>query len=67
VFQRDSAPAHQARETVDLLTKETPESRQTNSTDLNAVDYKVWLVVQKKVYKKQIKDVDELSSCDLTA
>ena len=25
VFQQDSAPAHRARETVDLLTKETPD------------------------------------------
>jgi len=30
-----------------------------NSPDLNPVDYKVWSVMQ-EVYKKRIKDIDEL-------
>ena len=29
-----------------------------NSPDLNPVDYEVWSVMQEKVYKKQIKDID---------
>jgi len=46
VFQQDSAPAHRARETVKLLTMETPEfipptPWPPNSPDLNPVDYKV--------------------------
>ena len=31
-----------------------------NSLDLNPVDYKVWSVMQEKVYKKWIKNIDEL-------
>jgi len=38
-----------------------------NSPDLNLIDYKVWSVMQKKVYKKRIKDIDELCACILTA
>ena len=71
-FQRDSAPTHRARETVDLFTKETPDFiRLTlwppNGPDLNSVDYKVWSVMQQKVYKKRIKDVDKLRAHILTA
>jgi len=70
--QQDSEPAHRARETVHLLTKETPNFIPPtlwlpNSPDLNPVDYKVWSVMQEKVYKKWIKDVDELRSRILTA
>jgi len=72
VFQQDSAPAQRARETVDLPTKETPDFipptlQPPNIHYLNPVDYKVWLVKQEKVYKKQIKYVDELRSHILTA
>jgi len=38
-----------------------------NSPDLNTVDYKVRSVMQEKVYKKQIKDTDELRARFLTA
>ena len=31
------------------------------------MDYKVWSVMQEKVYKERIKDVDELCSRTLTA
>ena len=37
-----------------------------NSPDLNPVDYKVWSVMQEKVYKKRIKDI-ELRARILTA
>ena len=72
VFQQDSVPVHRAREAVDLFTKETPDFiRLTlwppNSPDLNTVDYKVWSVMQEKVYRKWISDVDVLRSCILTA
>jgi hypothetical protein len=72
VFQQDGAPAHRARETVDLLEKETPEFIPPtlwppNSPDLNPVDYKVWSAMQEKVYKDRIKDVDELRSHILKA
>jgi len=38
-----------------------------NSLDLNPVDYKVWSVMQEKVYKKRIKDIDELRARILTS
>ena len=49
LFQPESAPAHRARETVELRTMETPEFIPPtlwppNSPDLNPVDYKVWSV-----------------------
>ena len=44
VFQQDSASAHHARETVELLRRETsyfisPEQWPPNGPDLNPVDY----------------------------
>ena len=64
-FQQDSAPAHRARETVALLTRETPDFIPPtlwppNSPDLNHVDYKVWSVLQERVYRSRIRDVDHL-------
>ena len=46
IFQQDSAPAHRARETVDLLSRKTPDFISPtlwppNSPDLNPVDYKI--------------------------
>jgi len=64
-FQQDGAPAHRARETVDLPKQETPDFiRPTlwppNSPDLNPVDHTVWGISQDCVYKSEIKDVEEL-------
>jgi len=64
-FQQDSAPAHRARETIGLLQRETPEFitpdlRPPNSPDLNPVDYRMWGVLQKRVHRKSVKNVDEL-------
>ena len=46
-FQQDNASAHRARETVQLLTCETPDFIApalwpANSPDLNLVDYQTW-------------------------
>ena len=65
VFQQDSAPAHRARDTVAFLARETPqfigpELWPPNSPDLNPVDYKVWGVMQERVYRTPIRDVDDL-------
>ena len=65
IFQQDSAPAHRAQETVDLLSTETltfipPTFWPPNSPDLNPVDYKVWSVLQKQVYKVKVNHDDEL-------
>jgi len=65
IFQQDIMPAHCAKETVDLLSTETPAFIPPtlwlpDSPDLNPVDYKVWLVLQEQVYKVKVNDVDEL-------
>jgi len=64
-FQQDSGPSHLARETVALLSAETPDfiSPQDwlpNSPDLNPVDYAIWGILQERVYRFQICDVDDL-------
>src|ERR1043165_5089935 len=64
-FQQDGAPAHRACETVELLTKETPDFIPPNlwppnSPDLNPVDYKIWGLMQEKVYRTKIRDIEEL-------
>ena len=64
-LQQDGARAHRARETVEFLKVKTPDFIPPNlwppnSPDLNPVDYKMWGLLQERVYKKSIKDVDEL-------
>jgi len=65
VCQQDSAPSHRAKDTVALLDQETPDFIPTalwppNSPDLNPVDYTVWSVLQERVYRTKMSDVDEL-------
>jgi hypothetical protein len=65
IFQQDSAPSHRARETVELLQCTTPDLITPllwppNSPDLNPVDYKIWSVLQERVYRSPIRDVNEL-------
>ena len=60
-------PAHRARETVHLLTHETPDFITpalwpANSPDLNPVNYQIWGKLQERVYRSQIRDVDQLKS-----
>jgi len=60
-------PAHRARETVHLFTHETPDFITpalwpANSPDLNQVDYQIWGKLQERVYRSQIRDVDQLKS-----
>jgi len=66
-FQQDNAPAHRARDTVHLLTHETPDFITpalwpANIPDLNPVDYQIWGKLQECVYCSQIRDVDQLKS-----
>ena len=47
------------------MTKETPDFIPPNlwppnSPDLNPVDYKIWGIMQEKVYRTKIKDIEEL-------
>jgi len=58
VLQQDSAQAHRAHETIMLLQRETPtfispDLWPPNSPDLNPVDYKIWAVMQDRVYQKK--------------
>ena len=60
-------PAHRARETVHLLNHETPDFvtpalSPANSPDLNPVDYQIWWKLQGRVYRSQIRDVDQPKS-----
>jgi len=53
-FQQDSAPAHRARTTVELLEEEVPDFIYPSllplySPVLNPVDYKIWSLVQDRV------------------
>jgi len=65
-FQQDGAPAHRAREMVELLKEVTPDFIQPslwppNSPDLNPVDYAIWGIRQERVYNKaKIANVEEL-------
>jgi len=57
VFQQDSAPAHCARATVEVLCQETPDFLASNhwppnSPDLNPVDYEIWAVMQRRAYTR---------------
>jgi len=63
--QQDEAPAHRERDTVQLLTRETPDFippslRPPNSPDLNPVDYRVFGVLHERVYRENIRTLDEL-------
>jgi inhibitor of nuclear factor kappa-B kinase subunit alpha len=65
VFQQDRAPAHRARDTVELLKTETPDFIQLdlwppNSPDLNPVDYSVWGILQERVYHTRVTSLEEL-------
>ena len=45
------------RETPDFI---TPDLWPPNSTDLSPVDYRIWGILLERVYRKSVKDVDEL-------
>jgi len=65
IFQQDSAPAHRARDTIELLRHETQDFIGSyvwpaNSPDLNPVDYMIWGLIQELVYQTAIQDTDDL-------
>jgi len=64
IFQQDSAPAR-ARETINLFERENSSFISTdfwspNSPDLNQVVYKVWGIMQQRVYQTKMQDVDSV-------
>jgi len=72
VFQQDSATAHRARETIDLLPRATPQFIgpdlwPLNSPDLNPVDFKLWGVMQERVCQTPIHDIDDLKTRPIAA
>jgi len=65
VFQQDNASAHRAGDRVELLRCEipqliSPDMWPANSPDLNPVDYRVWDMLQERVYRIRIRNTDEL-------
>jgi len=63
VFQQDNAPAHRARDRVELLRRDqliSPDMLPANSPDRNPVDYRVWGMLQQRVYQVRIRNTDEL-------
>ena len=65
IFQQDSALAYRARDIVRFLEQTTtafisPYLWPLNSPNLNPVDYKVWCIVQQRVYQSCVHDVDQL-------
>ena len=65
IFQQDSAPAHRARDTIELLRHETPDFIgpdvwPANAPDLTPVDYRIWGLIQERVYQTAIRDIDDL-------
>jgi len=57
VFLEDNAPAHRARDTIEFLHSQT---LQFNSPDLNPVNYRIWGMLQGRVYRVPIRDTDKL-------
>ena len=67
VFQQDNASSHRAKDNIKLLRQETPDFigpdiSPLNSPDLIPVDYKVWGVMQQRVYKCHMNSVDVWNS-----
>jgi len=65
VFQQDNAPCHRARTPLNSYSKKRWTSlvlisgHQT-AHDLNQVDYKIWGVMQQRVYECHMNSVSEL-------
>jgi len=64
LFHQDNAPVHRARDTVELLRRETPQFISpdmwpANSRYLNPVDYCICGMMQKRLYQAPIRDTLE--------
>ena len=63
-FHEGSAPAHLARETIALLAAEIPDFISPLDWPLNSPDpirwTVIWCILQERVYRCQIRDVDHL-------
>ena len=64
-FQQDNTPSHRAKDAIKLLQQETPDLIGPdlwlpNSPELNPVDYKVWDIMQQRVYECRMNSISEL-------
>ena len=62
---REVSERTRSRDTVRFLEQTTPafispDLWPPNSPDLNPVDYKIWGIVQQRVYQSRVHDVDQL-------
>ena len=58
-FQQDNAPTHRERQTVQLLTSETPDTTAPALwPDLNPADYQIWGNLHQRAYRSRIHDTD---------
>lgn len=69
IFQQDSAPSHTARLTVHFLQEQNipfwgKEVWPAKSPDLNPMDYRVWALLEQKVYEtvKQYPSIESLKA-----
>ena len=65
ITQHGNLLIHRTPDTIQLLQQETPDFIgpdlwPPNSPDLNPVDYKIWGVMQQRVYERRMNNVDEL-------
>jgi hypothetical protein len=71
-FQQDSAPAHKANDTQDMLREECPDFISRDewppySPDLNPLDYSVWSILEEKACPKSHPNVESLKRALLKA
>jgi inhibitor of nuclear factor kappa-B kinase subunit alpha len=64
-FQQDSAPAHKANETQEMLREEVPDFITRDewppySPDLNPLDYSIWSILEEKACAKPHKTIASL-------
>ena len=62
---RQRPTAYRAKDTIALLRRETPSFigptlLPANSPDLNPVDYRIWGLIQERIYQTAIRNIDEL-------
>jgi len=67
VTTRQCSGTHRAHETIKLLQRDmpafiSPDLWPPNSPDLNPVDYKIWGVMQDRVYQKESEGRERVES-----
>ena len=65
IFQQNSATSHTANMVLQYLETAVlellkPDHWPPSSPDLNSLDYGIWSILKKNVYRQKIRDVDHL-------